>query len=61
MVAIALGLAVGAEIDIVAYLTTRYFGFRRYGVIYGWLYGMFIFGTGVGPPLMGAVFDSSRV
>ena len=35
-IAVALiGIAVGAEIDIIAYLTSRYFGITRFGAIYG--------------------------
>lgn len=33
--AVLIGLAQGAEIDIVAYLTARYFGMRHYSTIYG--------------------------
>src|SRR3546814_664881 len=35
---ILLGLAAGAEIDLLAYLTARFFGQRAYGAIYGWQY-----------------------
>ncbi len=41
-IAIALiGLAVGAEIDIIGFVTARYFGMRNYGAIYG-LIALFI-------------------
>jgi MFS family permease len=32
---ILVGFAAGAEIDIVGYLTARYFGMKSYGLIYG--------------------------
>ena len=30
-----IGLAAGAEVDLIAYLCSRYFGVRSYGAIYG--------------------------
>ena len=36
--AIALGFAVGAEVDLIGYFTARYFGLLNYGAIYGLLY-----------------------
>lgn len=33
--AVLIGIAQGAEIDIVAYMTARYFGMRHYSAIYG--------------------------
>lgn len=35
LAAVLIGMAQGAEIDIVAYLTARYFGLRHYSTIYG--------------------------
>lgn len=35
LAAVLIGVAQGAEIDIVAYLTARYFGMRHYSAIYG--------------------------
>jgi hypothetical protein len=54
---VCLGLGIGAEIDILAFLVGRYFGLRNFGEIYGYLMGVFIFGSGVGPWLMGVCFD----
>ena len=51
------GLAAGVEIDIMAYLTSRYFGLRHYGQIYGALFGVFSLAFGFGPLLVGAVRD----
>lgn len=56
--AITIGLAAGAEFDIVAYMVSRYFGLRDYGLIYGVLYGVFVCGTALAPPLFGWMFDS---
>jgi MFS family permease len=52
---IGVGLTTGAEIDIIAYMTSRYFGLRQFGQLYGYLFGLFLVGTGAGPALMGAV------
>ena len=52
-----LGLAAGAEVDLLAYLTSRYYGLRAYGQIYGWQLSFFSLGAGIGPILMGAIQD----
>ena len=55
--AILLGLGVGAEFDLMAYLVSRYLGLRSYGQLYGYLYAAFGLGAGTGPVLMGWLFD----
>ncbi len=55
--ALLLGLGVGAEVDLIAYLVGRYFGLKAFGEIYGYLFGIFIVGTGLGPLIMGFGFD----
>lgn len=52
-----LGLAAGAEIDLIAYLTVTFFGRRHYGAIYGWQYSVFALGYGLSPYLVGRVYD----
>lgn len=47
--ALAVGLAMGAEVDLIAYFTARYYGMRHYGRMYGLLYGAFLIGTGASP------------
>jgi MFS family permease len=54
--AIGLGLTTGAEVDIIGYMTSRYFGLRRFGQLYGYLFSVFLIGVGTGPVLMGAVY-----
>jgi predicted MFS family arabinose efflux permease len=56
--AFAIGFALGAEIDLIAYLTARYFGMRNYGFIYGSIYSMFSVGAAAGPAIVGHLFDS---
>jgi MFS family permease len=51
------GLAAGAEFDIVAFLAARYFGMAAYGKIYGLLCVAFFFGAGIAPPTFGAALD----
>lgn len=48
-----IGLGVGAEVDLISYLTARYFGLRAFGEIYGYLFGVFCLGTAIGPLVMG--------
>ncbi len=51
------GLGMGAEADIIAYLTSRYFGLRSFGEIYGYLFATFTLAGALGPVLMGFGFD----
>ena len=41
------------------FLVARYFGLREFGRIYGWLYGAFIFASGLGPLWVGALRDAT--
>jgi MFS family permease len=58
--AVALGLGIGAEVDLMAFFTSRYFGARNYAKIYGTMFGIFAFGVGIGPTLSGGSFDLFR-
>jgi MFS family permease len=56
MACIALaGLAAGAEVDLLAYLVSRYFGQRDFGRIYAGQYLFFVLGPGVLVPLFGVL------
>ena len=55
--AMFIGLAAGSEVDLVPYLTARYFGLKSYGKLYGWVFVFFYTGVGIGPPFFGRVFD----
>jgi MFS family permease len=55
--AICLGIGIGAEIDLMAFFASRYFGLRNYAKIYGTMFGLFGLGVGVGPALSGLSFD----
>ena len=54
-----IGLATGAEGDLMPYLTSRYFGLLHYGKIYGLLLGVFFLASGIAPFIVGRVFDVS--
>lgn len=55
---VLVGLSIGAEIDLMAYLTTRYFGLRHFGEIYGLLFASLLIGTSFGPVTYGYVYES---
>ncbi|WP_426370095.1 MFS transporter [Pseudocolwellia sp. HL-MZ7] len=56
---ILIGLAAGAEFDIIAYLASRYFGTRNYSKIYSYLWAAFAIGAAVAPSILGAVYDAT--
>jgi MFS family permease len=57
--ALLVGLGIGAEVDIIGYLTTRYFGLRSFGELFGWLWAVFGISGGIGAYLMGVGFDKT--
>ncbi|WP_339693582.1 MFS transporter [uncultured Parasphingorhabdus sp.] len=54
-----LGFAAGAESDLIAYLTGRYFGMANYGKIYGMLYMPFGFFSALSPIIYAYVRDTT--
>jgi MFS family permease len=54
---ISLGLASGTEIDMIGFLTSRYFGLKRFGQLYGYLFASFVVGSAIGPYMMGLAFE----
>jgi MFS family permease len=54
------GVGIGAEVDLVAFLITRYFGMRAFGTIYGYVFAVLPIGVGVGAALMGATYDRAH-
>lgn len=46
--AVLLGLLLGAEFDVLAFLIKRYFGNVAYGRLYGVIFGVFYLGSGLG-------------
>ncbi len=55
--AVLCGLGVGAEVDIMAFFVSRYFGLKAYGRIYGTMFAAFSFANGIGPSIAGWSFD----
>ena len=58
--AILFGFASGAEADLIAYITARYFGLARYGALYSIVFSCFVLGAAAGPALAGASFDLTQ-
>lgn len=58
--ALLVGLAVGAEVDVLAYLTSRYFGARSFSAIYGTFYGIYTLSGGLGPLFTARLVDTGE-
>ena len=56
---VLIGFSIGAEIDLMTFLTTRYFGLRHFGEIYGILFASLLVGTSIGPLVFGWSFEST--
>ncbi|MBH0114402.1 MFS transporter [Novosphingobium sp. YJ-S2-02] len=54
---VTLGLVAGAEFDLVAFMTGRYFGQRHFSELYGIQYAAFGLGAGFAPAAYGALYD----
>jgi predicted MFS family arabinose efflux permease len=57
LVGVLAGVGLGLELDLIAYLVSRYFGLRAYATCYGLLLGLYGIGFGAGAVLAGAAFD----
>lgn len=53
------GLLIGAEIDVLGFVVKRYFGLRRYGLLYGILFAVFQLGSAVGVLALGRLREVS--
>lgn len=56
--AVCIGLAIGAEVDMLGFFVSRYFGRRAFGMLYGLVFAAFTIGIGVGPVILGAGYDA---
>ncbi len=54
------GAGIGAEIDIMGFMLSRYFGMKNFGKIYGLVFAAFNLGTGFGPAISGKMFDAYK-
>lgn len=55
---VLIGLVAGAEFDVIAFLTGRYFGLKHFGTIYSWVYLIFISATVAAPFVYGMAYDT---
>jgi len=53
------GLGMGAEVDVIACLTSRYFRLPAFGKLYGYAFASYTLGGALGPWLMGLGYDRS--
>jgi MFS family permease len=58
--AFLVGMGLGAEGDIMAYMVSRYFGVRSFGEIYGLCLTIYTVGAIIGPMVMAVGFDSTH-
>ncbi len=57
--AACLGFGMGAELDLVAYLVSRYFGLRSFAELYAYIFMGYVFGTASGPLIIGISFGET--
>jgi len=57
LAAVLIGLATGSEISEIAYIVSRYFGQRAFGLIYGTMFAAFQIGSAIGAYAMGRYYD----
>lgn len=60
LAAVLIGIASGAEGDLLPFLTKKYFGIKAFGSIYGALFAIATIGGAAGPYLYGMSFDRFR-
>jgi MFS family permease len=58
--AMLLGMGVGAEIDLVAYILSRYFGTRAFGALHGVAFAFVLVANAAGGNIMGWSFQLSH-
>ena len=54
-----IGLALGAELDLLAYITSRYFDLRYFGTLFGTIGGFVTLAGGMGPVVLSMVYDAT--
>lgn len=52
-----IGVALGSEVDVMAFMTARQFGTRAYGTIFGVISGLWAIATGLGPTIANRIYD----
>jgi MFS family permease len=60
MAAFLVGLGMGAEVEVIGYMLSRYFGLFAFGSAFGHVFGAFMLSGAAGALLMGAGFDRTH-
>ncbi|WP_250481233.1 MFS transporter [Caballeronia sp. GAOx1] len=60
LASILVGLAIGAEGDLLSYLTRAYLGMQKFGLYYGIVFSGYSLGAVFGPMATGHYFDSAK-
>lgn len=58
--AFLLGLTLGTEVDVIGYLTSRHFGMRNFGGVFGTIIGLQSVSVGTGPLIGSLIYDSTQ-
>ena len=58
--AFLLGVTLGTEVDVIGYVSSRYFGMRNFGGVFGTLIGLQSLAEGTGPLIASVTFDRTR-
>ena len=59
VLAVLIGLGMGSEVDVVAYLSSRYFGLTHYGLVFAILISLYSLAIGTASWLVGKVYDQT--
>ena len=57
-IAFLLGISLGSEVDVIAYLTSRYVGLKNFGALFGIIMSALTLAAGVGPSIGGLIYDT---
>ncbi|WP_313823284.1 MFS transporter [Citricoccus sp.] len=58
LTALLIGIGFGAEIDLMSYLSSRYFSRQAFASLYSFVYSLFMVGSALGPVVAGFFFDA---
>ena len=56
-----IGLATGAEFDILSFFTSKYLGMKNFGTLFGWIFASFQLGQSLGAYLTGYAIDNESL
>lgn len=58
ILAVLIGVGMGSEVDVVAYLSSRYFPPRNYGLVFGILISLYGAAVGISAWVVGSIYDA---